>query len=41
MTKFAGIGSAFFKSTAWVLDSDGNKIELWEPTPREEQNKTK
>ena len=26
---------------AWILDPDGNKIELWEPMPRNEQNKTK
>ena len=26
---------------AWVLDPDGNKVELWEPMPRDEQNKTK
>jgi len=26
---------------AWVLDPDDNKIELWEPMPWDEQNKTK
>jgi predicted enzyme related to lactoylglutathione lyase len=26
---------------AWVLDPDGNKVELWEPMPSDEQNKTK
>jgi predicted enzyme related to lactoylglutathione lyase len=26
---------------AWVLDPDGNKIELWEPMAWDEQNKTK
>ena len=25
---------------AWVLDPDGNKVELWEPMPRDEQQKT-
>ena len=24
---------------AWVLDPDGNKIELWEPMPWDEKNK--
>jgi predicted enzyme related to lactoylglutathione lyase len=26
---------------AWVLDPDGNKVELWEPMPWDEHNKTK
>ena len=26
---------------AWILDPDGNKVELWEPMPRDERNKTK
>src|SRR5262249_54530592 len=26
---------------AWVLDPDGNKVELWEPVQGHEQNKTK
>ena len=26
---------------AWVLDPDGNKVELWEPMAWDEQNKTK
>ena len=26
---------------AWVLDPDGNKVELWDPMPRDEQSKTK
>jgi predicted enzyme related to lactoylglutathione lyase len=26
---------------AWILDPDGNKVELWEPMPWDEQNKTK
>jgi predicted enzyme related to lactoylglutathione lyase len=26
---------------AWLLDPDGNKIELWEPMPWDEKNKTK
>jgi predicted enzyme related to lactoylglutathione lyase len=26
---------------AWILDPDGNKVELWQPVPREENNKTK
>jgi len=26
---------------AWVLDPDGNKVELWEPVPRDERNTTK
>jgi predicted enzyme related to lactoylglutathione lyase len=26
---------------AWVLDLDGNKVELWEPMPWDEQNKMK
>jgi catechol 2,3-dioxygenase-like lactoylglutathione lyase family enzyme len=23
---------------AWVLDPDGNKVELWEPMPRDERD---
>lgn len=26
---------------AWILDPDGNKVELWEPMPWDESNKTK
>ncbi len=26
---------------AWVLDPDGNKVELWEPVPPNERNTTK
>ena len=26
---------------AWVLDPDGNKVELWEPMAWDDQNKTK
>ena len=26
---------------AWILDPDGNKVELWEPMPWDEGNKTK
>ena len=26
---------------AWILDPDGNKVELWEPMPSDEANKTK
>ena len=26
---------------AWIVDPDGNKIELWEPMAWDEQNKTK
>ena len=26
---------------AWILDPDGNKVELWEPKPQDEQAKTK
>lgn len=26
---------------AWVMDPDGNKVELWEPMPWDEQNKMK
>jgi predicted enzyme related to lactoylglutathione lyase len=26
---------------AWILDPDGNKVELWQPVPRKESNKTK
>jgi len=26
---------------AWVLDPDGNKVELWEPMPQGEPDKTK
>jgi predicted enzyme related to lactoylglutathione lyase len=26
---------------AWILDPDGNKVELWEPTPRDKGNKAK
>ena|SRR6185436_4629638 len=26
---------------AWILDPDGNKVELWEPMPRDENNKAK
>ena len=26
---------------AWILDPDGNKVELWEPMPWDEKNKTK
>jgi predicted enzyme related to lactoylglutathione lyase len=26
---------------AWVLDPDGNKVELWEPVSRDERNTTK
>ena len=26
---------------AWILDPDGNKVELWEPIPRDEQNTSK
>ena len=25
---------------AWIIDPDGNKVELWEPVPRDEKNKT-
>ena len=25
---------------AWILDPDGNKVELWEPIPRDDKNKT-
>ena len=25
---------------AWILDPDGNKVELWEPMIRDEKNKT-
>ena len=25
---------------AWILDPDGNKVELWEPIPRADKNKT-
>ena len=25
---------------AWILDPDGNKVELWEPAPSDEENKT-
>lgn len=24
---------------AWIVDPDGNKVELWEPKPRDETNK--
>jgi predicted enzyme related to lactoylglutathione lyase len=24
---------------AWIVDPDGNKVELWEPTVRDEKNK--
>ena len=24
---------------AWILDLDGNKVELWEPMPRDHKNK--
>ena len=26
---------------AWIVDPDGNKVELWEPMPWDERNKTK
>ena len=26
---------------AWIIDPDGNKVELWEPMPWDENNKTK
>ncbi len=26
---------------AWILDPDGNKVELWEPMPWDDNNKTK
>jgi len=26
---------------AWVLDPDGNKVELWEPISRDEPSRTK
>jgi len=26
---------------AWVLDPDGNKVELWEPKRQDEPDKTK
>jgi predicted enzyme related to lactoylglutathione lyase len=26
---------------AWILDPDGNKVELWEPMPWDENNKAK
>jgi predicted enzyme related to lactoylglutathione lyase len=26
---------------AWVMDPDGNKVELWEPMPWDEKNKQK
>ena len=26
---------------AWILDPDGNKVELWEPMSWDEKNKTK
>ena len=26
---------------AWILDPDGNKVELWEPMPWDEANKAK
>lgn len=26
---------------AWVLDPDGNKVELWEPKAQNEQDKAK
>ena len=26
---------------AWIMDPDGNKVELWEPMPWDEKNKTK
>ena len=26
---------------AWILDPDGNKVELWEPMARDENNKAK
>ena len=25
---------------AWIVDPDGNKVELWEPIARDEKNKT-
>jgi catechol 2,3-dioxygenase-like lactoylglutathione lyase family enzyme len=25
---------------AWILDPDGNKVELWVPMPWDERNKT-
>lgn len=24
---------------AWIMDPDGNKVELWQPMPRDEKNK--
>jgi predicted enzyme related to lactoylglutathione lyase len=26
---------------AWIVDPDGNKVELWEPMAWDEKNKTK
>ena len=26
---------------AWILDPDRNKVELWEPMPRDENNRAK
>ena len=37
MAKVTGIGGVFFKSTndhkalAWIMDPEGNKLELWQP----------
>ena len=39
MAKVTGIGVVLWKF-AWVLDPDGNKVELWEPKPQDELNKT-
>ena len=44
MIKINGIGGIFFKAKALqrlkpgILDSEGNKIELWEPIGEEGQN---
>jgi predicted enzyme related to lactoylglutathione lyase len=36
MARVTGIGGKF----AWILDPEGNKVELWEPMTWDEKNKS-
>lgn len=46
MARIAGIGGVFFKTRndhqfTWILDPDGNKVELWEPLLWDDANKAR
>lgn len=37
MARITGVGGVFF---AWIMDPEGNKVELWEPMIWDEKNKS-